>query len=572
MACLDVENERERGNFVRLFDLGVKGKLWRQLQAMNENPKSKIRLPYGETEWFEVTRGVAQGAVESPWLYSCYINALAEELINKGWGIQIAGKLTPLLMYADDIVLLASTVAELRAMNQVVSDFAFRNRYCLNGSKSAVMVFNVDRNLSRSVEEEPWVLSGEPVKVKTHYKYLGVDLLSNVTDWTRYVKRIILEANHLSESLSWLCRRETGLRARSASTLWQAIVRPVLEYASEIWAGSIPAGIVDDAERIQTNFARSVLGLVGSQSIPNDLIRSEMGMEKLSCRWEKLRLGYWRRINVASPERTLAALVSLRRKHLAWDYPGSKHGWMSGTRDLLVDRGLVRFWSDPNLCRRLSKKEWKQIVYDAVERAEDIARRNRLACMSSKNVCRYARIKQWAPIKAEFACFAGEIGRRGALVHEPYLDDHAEHIGRRLKLMCRMGCLPTLSRVIREEAMPISEARCRSCASSSTEDITHLLLECPAYRKHREKLVKDLDLALDTPTLENWKFSSMSASDQLDLLMGRSTGSAQADDRADKIVKRYLKKVWRSRKWLTVAVNNLFAREDTLWALKCHGD
>ena len=39
-------------------------------------------------------------------------------------------------VYADDIVLLAGTVAELRAMNQVVSDFAFRNRDCLNGSKS----------------------------------------------------------------------------------------------------------------------------------------------------------------------------------------------------------------------------------------------------------------------------------------------------------------------------------------------------------------------------------------------------------------------------------------------------
>ena len=98
----------------------------------------------------------------------------------------------------------------------------------------------------------------------------------------------------------------------------------------------------------------------------------------------------------------------------------------------------------------------------------------------------------------------------------------------------------TLSRVITEEALPISEARCRSWASSSTEDITHLLLECPAYSKHREKLVKDLDLALDTPTLENWKFSSMSASDQLDLLMGRSTGSALADDRADEIARRYL--------------------------------
>ena len=126
--------------------------------------------------------------------------------------------------------------------------------------------------------------------------------------------------------------------------------------------------------------------------------------------------------------------------------------------------------------------------------------------------------------------------------------------------------------MVREENLPISEARCRSCVSSSIEDITHLLLECPAYIKHREKLVKDLDLALDTSSLENWKFSSMSTSDQLDLLLGRSTGSAIADDRVDKIAKRYLKKVWRSRKWLTVAINNLFARQDTVWALKWHGD
>jgi len=54
------------GNYVRLHDLGVRGKLWRQLQVMNATSESKIRLPFGETEWFKVTRGVAQGAVESP--------------------------------------------------------------------------------------------------------------------------------------------------------------------------------------------------------------------------------------------------------------------------------------------------------------------------------------------------------------------------------------------------------------------------------------------------------------------------------------------------------------------------
>jgi hypothetical protein len=46
------------GNYVRLFDAGVQGKMWRQIQAMGEGLKSKVRLPFGETEFFRVRRGV----------------------------------------------------------------------------------------------------------------------------------------------------------------------------------------------------------------------------------------------------------------------------------------------------------------------------------------------------------------------------------------------------------------------------------------------------------------------------------------------------------------------------------
>ena len=49
------------GNYVRLHEMGVRGKLWRQLQAMSSDPKSKVRLPFGETEYFKVGRGVAKG-------------------------------------------------------------------------------------------------------------------------------------------------------------------------------------------------------------------------------------------------------------------------------------------------------------------------------------------------------------------------------------------------------------------------------------------------------------------------------------------------------------------------------
>jgi hypothetical protein len=116
--------------------------------------------------------------VESPFLYSCFINGLAEDLKKRRLGVQAAGVLTLLLMYADDIVLLSSSVAELRAMNKVATDYAHANRYQFNGKKSNVL------ELTELVRNEPWVLFGEAVEVTDSYKYLGVDLVYNLDNWS----------------------------------------------------------------------------------------------------------------------------------------------------------------------------------------------------------------------------------------------------------------------------------------------------------------------------------------------------------------------------------------------------
>ena len=94
-------------------------------------------------------------------------------------------------MYADDIVLLASSLAELRAMHKVATDYAHANRYQFNGKKSNVLAFNANKELTELVRNEPWVLFGEAVEVADSYKYLGVDLVYNLDDWSDYLNRTI---------------------------------------------------------------------------------------------------------------------------------------------------------------------------------------------------------------------------------------------------------------------------------------------------------------------------------------------------------------------------------------------
>jgi len=243
---------------------------------------------------------------------------------------------------------------------------------------------------------------------------------------------------------------------------------------------------------------------------------------------------------------------------------------MGTTRDLLVKHGMYSHWLDPKLCTLQEKGDWKELVYEAVEGAEDGALRARFAAMTGASAARYARVKNWDKTESEFAVLSGETGRRGAQVIEPYLDDRAEHVGTRLKLMCRLGCLPTMERVAREEKLPPREGQCRLCSMGAVETTDHLLLACPTHDRHRKKMLAGVEAALASA----WRpeLMGMPETEQADTLLGKSTGAACSDDTINKHVTRFLKKAWRGRKWLTSTLNDSLGRDDTTWALRAHGD
>ena len=548
------------GNFVKLFDMGVRGKMWRQLQAMSSDPHSRVRLSFGDTEWYKLSRGVAQGAVESPWLYSCFVNGLADELKRRGLGIPIGGVLTPLLMYADDIVMLAGTVTELREMNAVASEYARLNRFQHNGKKSAVMLFNADAGLRQRALEERWELSGEAVQVKGQYKYLGVDFLQHAS-WKEYAQKAIDKAKWTSNNLAWVVQRDSGMRSRSACSLWRALVRPKMEYAAELWGGDLPVHQARAMEKIQTDFCRSVLGLHGVQKVSNDFLRAELGLETLQARWRKLRMGYWRRLHVASPDRLLRHLATIRKEHTEREGDIAR-GWMSGTRDMLESHGLREVWHDP--ASTGDKKEWKERVAEAVEEREGVEREKRFEQMTSEASKRYERVKGWGLVTEETAAFSGEVGRRGARVHEKYLDDHCEPVGRKLKMLCRAGCLPVMDRVGQEMGWSDSLRVCPLCDLGEAETVQHFVVSCPAHQKHRETLAQGVRVGIEGVGVD---MAALSPRDQCDLLLGKSTGVAALDDWIDILFKRFARKAWAGRGRVARVVQEVTGVGGSLWEL-----
>ena len=111
------------------------------MEDVHYNPKACIRLNNKYTDWFDTPVGVKQGDTLSPTLFSIFINNLAIEVNNKRCGITIDGKIISILLYADDIVIIAETDENLQIMLNVVHSWCDKWQLQVNEAKSKIVHF-----------------------------------------------------------------------------------------------------------------------------------------------------------------------------------------------------------------------------------------------------------------------------------------------------------------------------------------------------------------------------------------------------------------------------------------------
>ena len=87
------------------------------IQSMYRIVKARIRNGNNVTEAFIGQKGLKQGEITSPLLFSLFINEFARDIIKNGrHGIQLLPDMLELfiLLFADDIVLLSDTIVGLQ--------------------------------------------------------------------------------------------------------------------------------------------------------------------------------------------------------------------------------------------------------------------------------------------------------------------------------------------------------------------------------------------------------------------------------------------------------------------------
>ncbi|CAN0013229.1 unnamed protein product, partial [Heterosigma akashiwo] len=284
-------------DFSKAYDTVQHEKLWATLSAANMGPKilNILKELYRKTsctvkseegqfsEFYEYLVGVRQGCVLSPAIFNLFINSLAnlikehEELLS---GINIGDLVIFVLLYADDVVLLAPSRQELQKLLTLLQSFCEDSGMRVNLKKSKVVIFKGPPT-KNTVPATALKFYESVVEEVPFYKYLGV-LYDEKLTFQQHVEYALLKARKASFALFKYLNSFKNMSIVLKIRLYKTLVLSVLLYNVEIWGPQLTKSRMAQLEAFHRSNLKRIIMV--NKKFPNDavyFISGEMTIESI---------------------------------------------------------------------------------------------------------------------------------------------------------------------------------------------------------------------------------------------------------------------------------------------------
>jgi len=316
-----------------LIKNGLNGRMYKAIKNMYDVVKIRVRCGNGAgvTDVLFCQKGLKQGEILSPLLFSLFINELATDLMENGrHGILLDIVELFILLFADDVALLSYTPVGLQHQLNLLGKNADCFEMSVNLDKSSIVVF---RNGGYLAKCEKWYYKGSRLEVVNAYKYLGVWLSTRLS----FSTTINHQSTKAKAGVVQLFKTLWSLGDVNPSTffkLFDSQIKPIVLYGAEIW------GIADNIniEKAHVFALKKLLNV--SNKTPNDMVYGETGRRPLHLEAKVYAIRYWIRLMRMGDERyPKKAYNMLLKMHL-----NNKQCWVSNIQNSLETYGFGYVW------------------------------------------------------------------------------------------------------------------------------------------------------------------------------------------------------------------------------------
>jgi exonuclease III len=467
----------------KLWKYGVRGKFFDCLTHMYQNSKAKVKLLNKLSAKIDILTGTEQGHPMSPELFKCYIHELSE-ILNNMDDINVPTlngvKITHLL-WADDLVLLATDSYSLQKMIDRLHQYCSEWGLSVNIDKTAAMVFNRSGRLLK--ESHKFTYGDTTIPSARSYCYLGItfSLSGSFVPALQQLRQKGLRAY-------FSLKKTIDIRAMKKSTvfkLFDALVLPVASYACQVWLPStfivreltnptngyhLPAIARDHLERLHISFLKWTMGVHKRTS--NAAVWGDCGRYPLGITLLKQTFDYYERLRILDTQDSDCLARHAYKEQIALNLSWHSNLTMlrtvletdnNGSSAILTSERIrencrskfVTFWNDERHSNR------KLSFYNEVKHGFSVE-------PYLQTQLTYQQSKRLAQFRASAHRLNCETGRYGV---------HRANPIKRLCTVCSTTDLDTLHNM---SELPLADL--------IIEDEYHVLRECPHYHDIRMNL------------------------------------------------------------------------------------
>ena len=162
-------------------------------------------------------------------------------------------------------------------------------------SKKKCKVLRITTKHTAKLDKYPIVFfGGQVLKVVESHKYLGVTIDRKLT-WKHHIEATVAKAQASLRTILKLCNTKRGVSQRLLILLYESCVRPILEYASEVW-GDVSKTNAHKLTRVQHLALKASLG-VNRRSHTGDVC-VEAQVPPLEPRRKIQVLKFWKNLHI----------------------------------------------------------------------------------------------------------------------------------------------------------------------------------------------------------------------------------------------------------------------------------